>query len=96
MKKLKNNIINSFLFERFRKSFLKRILKDITLNKTKFCCLVWSYHRIFICWKDLKEVKENMSSKYLIESINYDCSEVWFWFKEDRISFLKECLSKFK
>lgn len=96
MKRIKNNIINSFLFDGFRKAFLEKILKSITLNKKKFCCCVWSYHRIFICWKDLKEVKKNMSSKYLKKMDGYNCGKVWFCRKEDRISFLKECLNNFK
>lgn len=81
----------------FRKGFLTKIRKEIfDLNGYGYCCHVNSWHKIFICWKDLKEVKENLDSKYIKEYIFYNCSNVWFRTYDDRIAFLDECLNKFK
>lgn len=90
-------LINSRLFKPFRKSFLKKIRKEVTDNNSlvNFCCLVKSWHTIFICWKDLKEVKENMKSKYLVPP-PYRCDLPWFQNRNDRISFIDECLLKFE
>jgi hypothetical protein len=66
-----------------------------------YCCYVISWHRLFICWKELKEVKENMNSNTLFNFIrknvsNQHCGLPWFSNKENRLNFLKECLDKFK
>ena len=87
-------IINSKYFKRFRRSFLKTILHRIESHKDKFCCHIITWHRAFICWKDLKEVQENLNSKHLWLNENYSCKNVWFITREERIAFLKECISK--
>lgn len=93
-------IINSPSFAWFRKAFLKKILKTIIKGKTGFCCLVTSWHSWFICWKDLKEVQENLHSEHIALRIKvghrFNCNEVWFDEPSDRILFLQECLMKFK
>lgn len=93
-------LINSDMMSWFRKSFLTKIKKDILEGKNRYCCLVESWHTYFICWKDLKEVKENLDSEYIISFIkNYNLlnsSEVWFNTNRDRLDFLDQCLAKFK
>ena len=90
-------LINLRLFKPFRKIFLERIRKDILhKDNVNFCCHVKSWHSIFICWKDLKEVKENMNSKYLSVGLPYNCDFSWFTNRNSRISFLDECLLKFE
>lgn len=79
----------------FRKSFLKTIHSDILNNNYHYCCKVQTWHKLFICWKDLKEVKENMNSKQLNGLSTYTCSFNWFDDKENRLEFLEECLKKF-
>lgn len=84
----------------FRKSFLLKIQRDIIFGKKHHCCNVNTWHRLFICWKDLKEVKENMQSNYLkiVIKNNYafhNCDYSWFYDKSDRLSFLQECVIKF-
>ena len=83
----------------FRKSFLKRIYKRIKSEKVDYCCLVWSWHSVFICWKDLKEVQDNITSHYISEHVrgnkdNRNCRNVWFYTKGDRLGFLNECITK--
>ena len=83
----------------FRKSFLNKIYNNISTNKSKFCCHVISWHGLFICWKDLKEVEENKKSNFIQSDYNvsdFNCVNVWFKNREDRIGFLKECISKFE
>jgi len=87
-------IINSKYFKRFRRSFLKVILHEIESDKERFCCHVITWYRAFICWKDLKEVQENLNSEHLWINKDYSCDSVWFFNKQQRISFLKECISK--
>lgn len=88
-------LINSSLMKWFRKSFLTKIHSDILYNKKYYCCKVNSWHSFFICWKNLKEVKENMNSKELKEITEYSCNFSWFYNKVGRLEFLKECLMKF-
>ena len=92
-----NKIINSRYFKWFRKLYLKDLYKKI-LRKGKpyFCCHYEGVYSIFISWKDLKEVKENMDSKRLRPNIvHFTCSFIWFYSHYDRLKFLEECLSKF-
>ena len=96
MKKLKNQILNSKYFTWFRKSFLTKILSDIESEKDSYCCNIETYHKLFICWKDLKEVEENMNSENLRTLVNYNCTRVWFDTRLNRINFLKECLKNLK
>ena len=94
------NFINSDNMKWFRKSFLLRIQNDISSEKRFYCCYVDSWHSIFICWKDLKEVQENLQSIHIREpftsELNFTCREVWFDSKTERLLFLEECLLKFK
>lgn len=96
MKKL----INSSRMSWFRKSFLINIRKEIFNDDRYYCCHVDSWHSKFICWKDLKEVQENLNSEYIKfyvkEEKLYNCSEVWFYNKTKRLNFLDECIAKFK
>ena len=92
-------LINSDKMTWFRKRFLKKIYRAILSNDAHFCCRVKTWESIFICWKDLKEVQENMNSEQLLKYYpgdGYTCQYSWFWRKEYRLLFLEECLSKFK
>ena len=88
--------INSEKLKWFRQSLLEKIRKNVLEDKDRFCCNVRCWESVFICWKDLKEVEENLSSKYIRDLQNWslDCRHVWFDSKEDRLAFLKECISK--
>ena len=93
------NFINSEKMKWFRKSFLNKIYNDISTDNERFCCHVNSWHKLFICWKDLKEVEENQKSnfiKYYYNNSDLICGNVWFNNKTDRMDFLKECISKFE
>jgi hypothetical protein len=87
-------LINSPLMKWFRKSFLKAIYFQILHNKKRHCCHVRTWHSLFVCWKDLKEVKQNMTSKQLRNWKSYTCKLCWFDNKEKRLDFLKECIQK--
>jgi hypothetical protein len=98
-------LINSFWFTGYQKYILEKILSDITSDKHDFCCHVEFKGKDFICWKDLKEVRETLqTTKTIIASKenlrnNPNCGVVWLvWFedREKRIAFLEECLEKFK
>lgn len=94
-------IINSNGMSFFRKLFLKRILNHIKTHKATYCCYVEGFYSWFICWKELKEVKDNMNSNYLRDSIKSglktpSCAIAWFTDRCDRVAFLKECLAKFE
>ena len=89
-------IINTKYFNNFRKKFLLEILYNIKSNNCKFCCHVKTWRKFIICWKNIKEVKDNMDSKYLIKDLpNYNCRYHWFFNKDHRILFLEECINKF-
>lgn len=98
--KVMKNLINSPSFTWFRKSYLKKIHRLIKSEKVNYCCHVSSWHGLFICWKDLKEVQENLGSE-MIEPIvrvsnDLNCSTCWFYSKNNRVAFLEECLMAFK
>lgn len=96
---MRKKLINSDRMTWFRKRFLKKIYRVILSNCKTYCCTVKPWESRFICWKDLKEVKENMNSDQLIRydtNSSYTCNDPWFWCKENRLLFLEECLSKFK
>ena len=88
----------------FRKLFLnyllKKVNKHINNNEHYFLCLNLSIYRLFICWKDLKEVQNNLNSKYIKNHIKesevYYCSVVWFDSNIKRHLFLRECLELIK
>lgn len=92
-------LINSKYGKSFRRSFLERIYNDIYTGKKVYCCNVKSWHSKFICWKDLKEVQENLNSYYLNfyirDNYYYYCELCWFDKYWDRVAFLEECLQKF-
>lgn len=92
-------LINSFLFKNYRKKLIEKLYFNISKEHYLYCCRIPISK--FICWKDLKEVKENMYSEFLIYNIRkhieyQHCGTVWFNNREGRLSFLNECLDKFK
>lgn len=94
---MKNRILNSDMFEWFRKLFIQRIYIDISTYEEDFCCHVYSWHSFFICWKDLKEVKETfLESKNLYSFVEFSCDNAWFSGRSQRLIFLEEVLNKFK
>ncbi len=93
-------IINSKFFKNLRKKYLQKIYDEISNDNKEFCCHVIIKLGMFICWKNLKEVKDNMNSLYLRYEIrtikaNQTCEKAWFENKEIRLLFLQECLDKF-
>ena len=102
MKKL----INSKYMKWFRKLFLQYLYNELclhmeTCSKPMFLCNVECICGMFISWTDLKEVRDNLDSSYILNSVkqldsfpNKDI--VWFDRNTDRLLFLEECLDKFK
>ena len=102
MKKL----INSKYMKWFRKLFLLYLYNELSVHMEKyskpmFLCQVKCIYGIFIFWMDLKEVRDNLDSSYILHSVksldsfpNKDI--VWFDKNIYRLSFLGECLNKFK
>jgi len=96
-----NKIINSRYFKWFRKLYLKDLYKHIkeagnSHRLVRFCCHYEGNYSIFISWKDLKEVKENMDSETLDRYGGaFTCNRSWFLTNYDRRKFLEECLAKF-
>ena len=102
MKKL----INSKYMKWFRKLFLQYLYNELcihieTYSKPMFLCNVKCICGMFISWIDLKEVRDNLDSSYILNSAkqldsfpNKDI--VWFDTNTDRLLFLVECLNKFK
>jgi hypothetical protein len=94
-------LINSSWFTDYRKYILEKILSDITNDNCDYCCHVRFKGQSFICWKDLKEVRETLQTTKTIiawkENLrnNPNCGTVWFDDREQRIAFLEECLEKF-
>lgn len=62
-----------------------------------FLCLQYSIYSLFICWKELKEVQDNLDSEHIYSDIRcyelFNCDNVWFHSNRQRIAFLKECLN---
>lgn len=102
MKKL----INSKYMKWFRKLFLLYLYNKLSVHMEKysepmFLCQVKCIYGIFISWMDLKEVRDNLDSSYIlryVKRIDTFPTEDVFWFDRniDRLLFLKECLDKFK
>ena len=102
MKKL----INSKYMKWFRKLFLQYLYNELclhmeTYSKPMFLCQEHCIYGTFISWIDLKEVRDNLDSSYILNSVkqldsfpNKDI--VWFDTNTDRLLFLEECLNKFK
>ena len=102
MKKL----INSKYMKWFRKLFLLYLYNNLSVHmeiysKPMFLCQVKCIYGIFISWIDLKEVRDNLDSSYILHSVKSLDSFpnkyiVWFDRNIDRLLFLGECLDKFK
>ena len=102
MKKL----INSKYMKWFRKLFLLHLYNELSVHmreysKPMFLCNVNCIYGIFISWMNLKEVRDNLDSSYILHSVksldsfpNKDI--VWFDKNIYRLLFLGECLNKFK
>lgn len=93
-------IINSKYFTWYRKRYLENIHYQIIIERKSFCCHCKSIYSLFICWKNLKEVEENLNSEYLRKEIrecksSQTCAHSWFMYRTYRINFLEECLNKF-
>lgn len=97
---MNERIINSRYFTWYRKAFLKKIYRSIKNYNAYYCCRVPSIYKLFICWKDLKEVKENYDSIFILDEVKkfkaFKRRVVWFHSHNERLKFLRECLSKFK
>ena len=99
-------LINSKYMKWFRKLFLQYLYNELclhmeTYSKPMFLCNVKCICGMFISWTDLKEVRDNLDSSYILNSVkqldsfpNKDI--VWFDRNIDRLLFLEECLNKFK
>ena len=99
-------LINSRYMKWFRKLFLQYLYNELcihieTYSKPMFLCNVKCICGMFISWTDLKEVRDNLDSSYILNSVkqldsfpNKDI--VWFDRNTDRLLFLEECLNKFK
>ena len=102
MKKL----INSKYMKWFRKLFLLHLYNELSVHmreysKPMFLCYVKCIYGIFISWIDLKEVRDNLDSSYILNSVKQldsypNKNIVWFDRNIDRLLFLGECLNKFK
>lgn len=94
---MKIKIINSKYFTWYRRWFLNKIKKEITDGVTEYCCCIKSIF-FFCCWKDLKEVQENLESNCIRKEIKLtdrlDCNHVWFRDEYLRLAFLQECINK--
>ena len=102
MKKL----INSKYMKWFRKLFLLHLYNELSVHmreysKPMFLCNVNCIYGIFISWIDLKEVRDNLDSSYILNSAKQldsfpNKGIVWFDRNTDRLLILEECLDKFK
>ena len=99
-------LINSKYMKWFRKLFLQHLYNELSIHMEKyskpmFLCEVKCIYGIFISWIELKEVKDNLDSNYILRSVKpFDTfpnkNIVWFDRNIDRLLFLEECLNKFK
>ena len=102
MKKL----INSKYMKWFRKLFLLHLYNELSIHmerygKPMYLCQVKCIYGIFISWIDLKEVRDNLDSSYILRYVKridtFPTEDIaWFDRNIDRLLFLKECLNKFK
>ena len=102
MKKL----INSKYMKWFRKLFLLHLYNELSVHmreysKPMLLCNVNCIYGIFISWMNLKEVRDNLDSSYILHSVksldSFPTEDmVWFDRNIDRLLFLEECLNKFK
>lgn len=99
-------LINSKYMKWFRKLFLQYLYNELcihieTYSKPMFLCHVKCICGMFISWIDLKEVRDNLDSSYILNSVKQldsfpNKDMVWFDRNTDRLLFLEECLNKFK
>ena len=99
-------LINSKYMKWFRKLFLLYLYNELSVHMERYSkpmllCQVNCIYGIFISWMDLKEVRDNLDSSYILHSVKpFDTfpTEDVFWFDRniDRLLFLEECLDKFK
>ena len=99
-------LINSKYMKWFRKLFLQHLYNKLSIHMEKygkhmFLCQVKCIYGIFISWMDLKGVRDNLDSSYILHPVkqfdtfpNKDI--VWFNRNIDRLLFLEECLNQFK
>lgn len=98
--------INSKYMKWFRKLFLLYLYNKVSISikmnrEHTFLCQVKCIYGIFISWIELKEVKDNLDSSYILCSVKRvdtfpNKNIVWFDRNIDRLLFLEECLDKFK
>lgn len=99
-------LINSKYMKWFRKLFLQYLYNKLSIHMEKyskhmFLCNVKCIYRMFISWTDLKEVRDNLDSSYILRPVKQldpfpNKGMVWFDRNTDRLLFLEECLNKFK
>ena len=102
MKKL----INSKYMKWFRKLFLLHLYNELSIHmerygKPMYLCQVKCICGMFISWIELKEVRDNLDSSYILNSVKQldsfpNKNIAWFDRNIDRLLFLGECLNKFK
>ena len=98
--------INSKYIKWFRKLFLLHLYNELSVHmeiygKPMFLCHVKCIYGIFISWIDLKEVRDNLDSSYILRPVKQfntfpSKDIIWFDRNIDRLLFLEECLDKFK
>ena len=98
--------INSKYMKWFRKLFLLHLYNELSVHmreysKPMFLCQEHCIYGTFISWIDLKEVRDNLDSSYILHSVKSldsfpNKGMVWFNRNIDRLLFLEECLNKFK
>ena len=99
-------LINSKYMKWFRKLFLLYLYNELSIHmercgKPMFLCHANCIYGIFISWMDLKEVRDNLDSSYILNSVKQldsfpNKNIAWFDKNIDRLLFLGECLNKFK
>ena len=98
--------INSKYMKWFRKLFLLHLYNELSVHmreysKPMYLCQVKCIYGIFISWIDLKEVRDNLDSSYILRPVKQfntfpSKDIIWFDRNIDRLLFLGECLNKFK
>ena len=99
-------LINSKYMKWFRKLFLLHLYNELSIHmerygKPMYLCQVKCRYGIFISWIDLKEVRDNLDSSYILDYVKQldsfpNKGIAWFDRNIDRLLFLGECLNKFK
>ena len=99
-------LINSKYMKWFRTLFLLYLYNELSIHmeiysKPMFLCQVKCICGIFISWIDLKEVRDNLDSSYILRPVKrfntFPSKDIAQFDRNiDRLLFLKECLDKFK